>query len=140
MTSLLGHSRSPEVTWCHFLSRDGLHLRATALQEVKSTVYIKFWPSTATFWWLPVKWRHLWVTSGHLKSRDIISCHMTASSCRLQPCRKRNVQYSEFLAFYSHFQVTSNQITPLPVHFRSPEVTWHHFLSRNCLLLRATAL
>jgi len=31
MTSLLGHLRSPEDTWCHFLSRHGHHLRTTDL-------------------------------------------------------------------------------------------------------------
>ena len=43
----------------------------------------------------------LWVTSGqmtslpgHLRSRDVISCHVTASSFQLQPCRKSNVQYT----------------------------------------------
>jgi len=45
----------------------------------------------------------------------------------------------QFSAFYSHFQVTSVQITSLPGHFRLPEVTWRHFLSRNCLLVLATA-
>jgi len=138
------------------------------------------------------KWRHLRVTSGHLRSRHVISCHMTASSYELQRCRKWNVQckpafglsqplpgdfrsnvvtsksvpvtwgdmtsfpfmwlpppascslvgsemYSicQFPALYSHFQVTSGQITSLPGYFRSPEVTWCHFLSRDCLLLRA---
>jgi len=46
----------------------------------------------------------------------------------------------QFSAFYRHFQVTSGQMTSLPDHFRSPEVTWRHFLSRDCLLVRATAL
>jgi len=46
----------------------------------------------------------------------------------------------QFLAFYSHFQVTSGQLTSLLGHFRSPEVTWRHFLSRDCLLRRDTAL
>jgi len=46
----------------------------------------------------------------------------------------------EFSAFYSNFQVTSGQMTSLPGHLRLPEVTWRHFLSRDCLLLRATAL
>jgi len=45
----------------------------------------------------------------------------------------------QFLAFYSQFQVTSGQMTSLPGHFWSPEVTWH-FLSPDGLLLRATAL
>ena len=43
-------------------------------------------------------------------------------------------------AFYSHFQVTSGQMTSLPGHFWSPEVTCHHFLSRDCLHLGVTAL
>jgi len=46
----------------------------------------------------------------------------------------------EFLVFYSHFKVTSGQMTPLPGYLRSLEVTWHHFLSRDCLVLRPTAL
>jgi len=45
----------------------------------------------------------------------------------------------QFSAFYSRFQVTSGQMTSVPGHFRSPEVTWRRFLSRDCLL-RATAL
>jgi len=119
------------------------------------------------------KWRHLRVTSGYLKSRDIISCHVTASSCELQPCRKWSVQYMpvfgpleplpgdfrsnvftsgslpvtwgrvtsfsvtwlnppasyslvgsqmcciyQFSALYSHFQVTSRQMTSLAGHFQ----------------------
>ena len=40
-------------------------------------------------------------------------------------------QRREFPAFYSHFKVTSGQMTSLPVHFRSRE---------DCLHLRATAL
>jgi len=243
MTSLPGLFLSPEITWRHFLSRDCLLLRATGLQEVKRTVYVSFRPSTATSRWLPAKSRRFWVTSGHLRSRDVISFHVTASSCELQSCRRWNVQetqvfgllqplsgdfrsnnvtsgslpvtwgnvtsfpvtwlpppasyslvgsemysirqflafYShyqvtsgqmtsllghfrspevtwlfpsascslvgvemyrirQFLAFYTHFQVTSVQITSLPGHFRSPEVTWLHFLSRDCLLVRATAL
>ena len=46
----------------------------------------------------------------------------------------------EFSAFYSHFQVTSGEMTSLPGHFRPHEVKWHHFLTRDCHLLRVTAL
>ena len=46
----------------------------------------------------------------------------------------------KFSAFNNHFQVTSGQMTPLTGHFRLPEVTSRPFLSRDCLLLRATAL
>jgi len=216
---------------------------------VKCTVYASFWPSTATSRRLLLKSRHFRDTSHHLRSRDVISCHVTPSSCELklcrkwivqytpvfgllqplpgdfrsndvtfgsssghlrsrdaisshvtvscelQPCRKWNVQYTpafgllqplpgdfwsndvtsgsppvtwghvtsfsvgwlpplaryslvgskmysirQFSAFYSHFQVTSAQMTSLFGHFRSPEVTWRHLLTRDCLLLRATAL
>jgi len=195
MTWLPGLFQSPEILWRHFLSRDCLLLRSTALKEVKSTVFASFGPSTAAFRWLPVKWHYFWVTSGHLRSRDVISCHVTASSGELQPCRKWNVQYTwvfgllqqlpgdfrsndvtsgslpvtcshmtpfpvtwlpppasynlvvseidsirQFLAFYSHLQVTRSKKTSPLGHFQSPEVTWCHFLSRGCLLLRATAL
>jgi len=146
---------------------------------VKHTVDASLWPCTTTSRWLPVKWRHFRVTSGQLKSRDVISCHVTASCCELHPCRRWNAQYTRVFgllqplpgdlrsndvtsgslpvtwghvtsfivtwqpppasysfvgsearsirklsAFYSHFQVTSNQMMSLPGHFRSPEVTW----------------
>jgi len=138
------------------------------------------------------------VTSGSLQvtwSCDVISCHMTSSSCELQPCRMLNVQYMpvcgplqplkgdfqsndvtsgslpvtwghvtvfpvlwlpppasyslvrsemystcQFSDFYSLFQVTSVQMTSLSGHFWSPKITWCNFLSRDCLLLRVTAL
>jgi len=44
-----------------------------------------------------------------------------------------------FSVLYSNFQVTSTQMTSLPGHFQSPQVTCRHFLSRDCLLW-ATAL
>jgi len=209
-------------------------------------MYASLRPCTATSRWPPVKRRHLRVTSGDLRSRYVISCYVTASSCELQPCRESNAQYTpvfgvlqplpgdfrsndvtsgslmvtwghttsflvtwlpppasyslvgsqmhrirQCLAFYSQFQVTSGQITSVPVtwghvtsfpvtcmpppvsyrlvksqmhsvrefaalyshfqvstgqmtsvagHFRSPEVALRHFLSRECLLLRASAL
>jgi len=126
------------------------------------------------------------VTSGHLRWRDVIFCHLIAMSCELKPSRSWNASKmqvfgllqplpSDFrsnnvtsgslpvtchvtsfpvtwlstsgelqilyeLGFYSHFQVTSGQMTPLPGHFRSPEVTWHHLLSPDCHPLWATAL
>ena len=48
-------------------------------------------PSTVTSRWLPVKWRHFRVTSGYMKSRNVISCHVTATSYELQPHRSRIV-------------------------------------------------
>jgi len=140
MTSLPGHFRSPEVTWRHFLPRYCLLLRATALWEVKCTVYASFRPSTAASRWLPVKWRHFRVTSGKLRWRDVISCQVTASSCELQPCRKWNVPYTRVFGLLQPLpgDFRSNNVTS--GNFRSPEVKWRDFLARDWLLLRATAL
>jgi len=139
---------------------------------------VSFRPSTATYRRLPVKWRHFQVTSGHLRSCDVIYSHVTASYSELQRCRIWNVQYTwvfgilqqltgdfrsndipsrslpvilrhvqsftvtslppavryslvggemysllKFSALYSHFQVTSSQMTSLEGQFQSPEVT-----------------
>jgi len=132
MTSLPGHFRSPEVTWRHFPSHDCLLLRATALYEVKRTVYASFRPSTATSEWLLFKWRHFRVTSAHLRSRVVISCHVTASSCELQPSIKSNAQCTPVFML----------LQPLPGDFRSNDVTsgsfphgWGHATSFPVTLL-----
>jgi len=193
MRSLPSHFRSPKITWRHFLPSGCLVLRATGLYSVKCTVYASFGPSTSTSRWLEVKWSPLQVTSGHLRSRNIISCEVTASYYELQRCRKWNVHCTQVFSFlqplpgdfrsndvtsgslpvtwghvttfpitwlpntaiyslvgnetyskskflaYSHFHVTSGQMTSLPGHLTT-DVTWRHFPSRDCLLLRATAL
>jgi len=86
------------------------------------------------------KWRHFWVTSGHQRSPDIISCHLTRLPASHSLVGSEMHSICEFSAFYSHFQVTSGQMTSLPGHFQSPEVTWQHLLFHDCFLLRATAL
>jgi len=187
------------VTCGHVRSRDFIscHVNATCeLQNCRSSKCTKqeFSALTATFKWLPLKWRHFRVTSGHVRSRYIISSLVDATSCELQPCRTSNIHKTwvfcllqplpgdfwsnvtigslpvtwdhmtsfsvtwmlppascccagaqtytkrEFLAFYSNFQVTSGKMTSLPGHFRSREGSWHHFLSRDCNLLRVTDL
>ena len=52
---------------------------------------------------------HFWP----LEVTDVISCHVTASSCEQQSSRIRNVQYS--LVF--------GLLQPLPVDFRSNDAT-----------------
>jgi len=74
-------SGSLTVTWRHFLSRDCHLLQVTALQELKRTWNLDYRPSTATSRRHPVKWRHFRVTSGHVGSREVISCHVNATSC-----------------------------------------------------------
>jgi len=80
---------------------------------VKSTVYASSRPSTATIRWRPIKWRHFRVTCGHFRSRDVIKCYVTASSCEVQPCRKWNVQYTQVFGL----------LQPLLGDFRSNDVT-----------------
>jgi len=139
MTSLQDHFRSLEDTWRQFLSRDCLLLRATTLWEVKCTGYAVFGLPQ------PLK--------GDFRSNDVTSrlllvtwCHVTSFLVTwLSPASYSLVGieiYSihQVSAFHSHFQVTSGQMTSLPGHFRSPEVTWRHFMPRDCLLQRATAL
>ena len=109
MTSLPGHFRSPQVTWCHL-------------------AYTSFRPSTATSGhirsndvtsgWLPVTWGN--VTSFPVTWRPPLTSHSLVGS--------ETHSIRDFSAFYSHFQVASSQMTSLPGHFRSPEVT---VMSRN---------
>jgi len=194
MTSLPGHLRSPEVvmsfpvTWQPPLA--SYSLVGSEMHSIR-----QFWAFYSHFQVTSGQMTPLPGHSDHVRSRDVIFCHVTASSCALQPCRKWNVQYTpvlgllqplpgdfrsndvtsgslpvtwghvmwfpvtwlpptasyslagsemysmrQFSAFDSHFQVTSGQMTSLLGHFRSPEVTSRHFLSRDCLLPRATAL
>jgi len=81
-----------------------------------------FRPSTATLG----DFRTNDVTSGHLSSRDVICCDVTASSCKLQPGWKSNAQH----------MAVSNLLQPLRVDFRSNDVTsdslpitWSHVTS-----------
>jgi len=79
---------------------------------------------------LPVSWGH--VTSFPVTWLPPAASHSLVGS--------ETHRIREFSTFYSYFQVTFGQMTTLPGHFRSSDVTWRHFLSRECLLLRATAL
>jgi len=84
-----------------------------------------------------VKWRPIWVTSGHARSRDVISCHVTATSCELQPCRSSNVPKTRLIGL---LQLLPGDFRSYDVHSGSLPVTWRHFLSRDYHLLRVTAL
>jgi len=125
ISSPWSHVTSFSVTW--------RLLRATALQEVKHTKTSSFRPSTATSRWLPVKWRLFWVTSGRVRSRDVISCHIKPSSCELQHCRKPNAPNIQLFGLLSHFHMTSSQMTSLQVtsgHVRSHDVVCGHMMLR----------
>ena len=102
-------------------------LYATPLKYIVTrTKDASFQLSTATSRWLAVKWHHFRVTSGHLRSRDVIFCHVSASSFEPLPCRKWNAQYTRVF----------NLLQPLPDDCRSNDVTsgsllvtWGHVTS-----------
>jgi len=136
-------SKSLMVTWGHVMPLPVTWLPPLASYSlVGSEMYSirEFWPSTATSWRLPVKWHHFRVTSDHLRSRYVISCTWLPPHASYSLVGSEMYSIRQFSALYSHFQATSGQMTPLPGHLWSPEVTWCHFLSRDRFLLRATAL
>jgi len=121
MTSLPGHLQSPEVMCRHFLSRDCLLLRDTALQVVKCTVYANFFgpleplpghfrSNDVTFMSVPVTW-------GDVTPFPVTWLRLPASYSLVG-----SEMYSiyQFSALYSHFQVNFGQMKSLPGHFRSP--------------------
>jgi len=73
-----------------------------------------------------VKSHHFRVTSGNLRSRDVISCHVTASSCELEPCKKWNAQY---MRDFGLLQPLPGDFRSNPVTSRSLPVTWDHVTS-----------
>jgi len=104
------------VTWGHMTSFPVTWLPPTTSY---STVGAQTYPKVdlqafyATSRWLPLKWRHVQVTSGHMKSCDVISSHVTATSCELQPCRSTNVLKTWLIGL----------LLPLQGDFRSRETT-----------------
>jgi len=113
---LPGDIRSNDVTSGHLRSRDVISCHVTAssckLQPCRKW-NAQCTPVFGLLQPLPGDFRSNDVTSGHLRSRDVISCHLTAS-CELQPCRKRNIQYSPVFGL----------LHPLPGDFRSGDVTF----------------
>jgi len=108
-TSLLvtwGHVTSFPVTW---------QPPPTSYSPVRSQTYPKLDLQAfyGTSRWLPLKWRHVRVTSGHVKSSDVISSHVTATSCELQPCRSSNAPKAWLIGL----------LQPLPGDFQSNHVT-----------------
>jgi len=101
-----------------------------------------------------VSFRHFKPPPGDFRSNDdtfgalsVTLSHVTLFPVTwLPPPASYNLAESEmysicqFSALYSHFQVTSGQMMSLPHHFWLREVTWRHFLPRDCLLRRARAL
>jgi len=139
MTSLPGDLQSPEVTWRHFLSHDCLFLRVKPCRKwnaqnmrvfgLLQPLPGDFQSNDVTSGWLSVTWGH---TTSYLVTWLPPPVSYSLVGSEMYSVRE--------LLTNSHFQVTFSQMTSLPGRFRSPVITWRHFLSRDCLLLRATAL
>jgi len=133
------------VTSGHLRWRDiSLHVTASycELQPCRkwNVQYMSFWPSKL----IPGDFQRISVTSGSL---PVTWGHVTSFTATWPPplaiySLVGSEMYSipQFSDFYSHFEVTSGQMTWHQGHFRSPDVTSRHFLSRDCILMRAIAL
>ena len=95
---LPGDYRSNDITYDHKTSHDVIscHVTSTSgeLQPCRSSIV----PKMRVLGLL----QHFQVTSGqkmslpgHFWSRGIISCHLTAISCKIQPCRGSNIPKSQ---------------------------------------------
>jgi len=133
---------SPPVTWDHVMSSPvtwPLPPASYSLVARKMYSIRQFLALHSHFQVTSGQMTSLRVTFGHLRSRESFPVTwLPPASYSL--VRSEMFSIRQFSAFHSHFQVTSGQMTSIPAHFRSPEVMWHHFLSRDCVLLRATAL
>jgi len=134
MTALPGPFPSPEVTWPHFLSRDCLLLELQPCRNwnVQYTPVFGLLQSLPGDFWLNE------ATSGHL--RHVTSFPVTW----LPPPASYSLVGSEMYSNASFLPTTATFRWPVKWrHFRvtsGRQATWRHFLSRDCLLLRATAL
>jgi len=116
-------SRSLPVTWDHVTSFTVTWLPQPASNSlVKSQTHSihQFSAFYSHFQMTCGQLTSLPVTSCHLRSRDVIFCHLTASSCKQQPCRKSNTECVSFrpstatsrwdAVKWRHFRVTSSHL------------------------------
>jgi len=71
------------------------------------------------------------VTSGHVRLRDVISCHVPAPPASYSPVGAQTYPKVDLQAFYSHFQGTYGKLHHLRVnsgHVRSCDVIPCHLL------------
>jgi len=116
-----GHVRSRDVFCCHVTET------SRVLQPCRSSNVYKT-QVAGLLQQLPGHFRsnYFRLICDHVRSRDVISCHVTATSCELQPCRSSNVYKTQ----------VDGLIQQLPGHFRSNYftsgsfvITWGHVRS-----------
>jgi len=103
---MLGHVTSFTVTWLPpSVSYSLVGAEAHPKREF-SAFYSHFQVTFGQMTSLPV-------TSGHVRSRDVICCHLNATSCKLLLCSSWNL----------HKMQVFGLLEPLPGDFRSNDVT-----------------
>ena len=127
-----GHVISFPVTWLPPPASYGTK-RVQRYSEREFSAFCSFEVSSSQMTSFPGDFRSV-------RSHDVVSCYVPALPASCSPVGAQTYTKREFCAFYSHFQVTYCQMTTLPSHFLSCEDKWHHFLSRDCHLLRVAAL
>jgi len=133
ITSIPGHGTSFHVTW---LPPNASYSNVGAQTYSKPEIFHVLQPLPGNFRWNDVTSGSLPVVPGYATSFPVMWLPPPLS---YNPVRAQMYTKPQFSAFYSHFQVTSSEMS-LPGHFRSRQFTWCHFLSRDCHLLRVTAL
>jgi len=123
MTSLPGHLWSHG----HVMSFPVMSLPPPANYSpvgAQTSQNLTYRPFRGTPRWLPVKQCNFQVTSGHVRSRDVISCHVTATPCGLQPRRSSNIPKTWLTGL----------VQPLAGYFLSNDVTSGSLLvTRACV-------
>jgi len=117
------------ITWGHATSFPASWLSPNVSYSlVGSEMYLirQFSVFYTHFHVFPGQWRHFRVTSSHLRSLDVISCHVTASYCELQPWRKWNVQYT---TVFSLLHALKGDVRWNDVTSGSLPVTWGYVTS-----------
>jgi len=109
-------SWSLPVTWGHVTSFPVMSLPPPASYSLVGSKMYRIQDFLELYLHFQVTSGQMTSLPGHFRSpevRDFISCHVTASSCELQPYRKWNVQYKQVFGL----------LEALPGNFRSNDVT-----------------
>jgi len=125
MTSLPGDFRWPDVTWRHScnVTASPSELQPCRKSNVQYTQVFVLQPLPGDFRANDVTSVPLSVTWDHVTSFPVTWLPPPASYSLV---RSEIHSVRQFSAFYSHFQVTYDQMTSLPGDFRSRDVTWRH--------------
>jgi len=132
-----GQMKSLPVTWghvvisCHMTAIPGELQPCKSSNVHKTPVFGILQPLPGNYQRNGITLGSLLVTWGHLTPFPV-TWLSPANSC--SPVGGQAYRKPQFSAFYSHFQVTTGQITSLSSHFRSRDVISCHVNATSCVL------